>query len=83
MSQHPSNRAGTSQCEIILAALQNKAGEWVSLPELAFSSGSMAVHSRISDLRERGHLIEHRNQRKGRKVHSSYRLVTETQPSLL
>jgi biotin operon repressor len=80
MTDHPSAAAGTSQCDIILAALQNKAGQWVSLPEWAFSSGSMAVHSRISDLRERGHIIEHRNQRKGRKVHSSYRLLSESQP---
>jgi hypothetical protein len=43
----------------------------------------MAVHSRIADLRLRpGITILHRNQRKGRMVHSSYRLDSATQLSL-
>lgn len=76
MNTHPSPQAGASQCELILAELQRRAGAWVSLPELARVSNSMAVHSRIADLRARGASIEHRNQRVGRMIHSSYRLKT-------
>lgn len=79
MTDHPSAKVGTTQCDIILASLRNKQGDWVGLPELAFTSHSMAVHSRISDLRLRGHQIEHRNQRKGRQVHSFYRLIQADQ----
>jgi biotin operon repressor len=83
MTQHPSITAGTSQCDLILAALQRAAGRWVGLPDLHRASGSMAVHSRIADLRARGLDIEHRNQRAGRMVHSSYRLIPPNhQPDL-
>ena len=71
---HPSIAAGSSQCAIVLDLLQQAAGEWVSLTTLHVHSGSMAVHSRINDLRQRGHAIEHRNQRVRRMVHSFYRL---------
>lgn len=82
MTTHTSASAGQSQCDIILAELTRHAGAWVSLPELAAVSGSMAVHSRIADLRARGLHIEHRNQRKGRMVHSSYRINAPTQATL-
>jgi hypothetical protein len=83
ITTHTSSAAGTSQCDLILAALQRHAGHWVELPALYQASGSMAVHSRIADLRARGHIIEQRNQRHGRMVHSSYRLIPqESQPSL-
>jgi biotin operon repressor len=36
----------------------------------------MAVHSRINDLRQRGHRIEHRNERFQKMIHSYYRLTT-------
>ena len=75
MTAHPSAAAGLSQCDLILAVLERHAGAWVSLPELASASGSMAVHSRIADLRARGKTIEHRNERKGRIVHSIYKLL--------
>lgn len=82
---HPSPEAGSSQCACILAELQLHGGEWVSLARLHVCSGSMAVHSRIADLRLRGHTIEHRNERKGRMIHSSYRLLhpESVQPSFL
>lgn len=76
MNHHPSIEAGASQCDLILAELKHQRGEWVSLPLLAAASGSMAVHSRIADLRGRGLIIHHRNQRIGRKIHSSYRLTS-------
>jgi hypothetical protein len=72
---HPSLAAGTSQCSRILAALQSAPGEWVSLPALWKASGSMAVHSRINDLRKRGHIIENQAPVKNRKCLSSYRLI--------
>jgi len=45
------------------------------MPLLANFSGSYNVHSRISDLRKKGHRIEHKNVQKGREVHSFYRLI--------
>ena len=75
MTNHPSTSAGLTQCDLILAVLERHAGEWVSLPDLASASRSMAVHSRIADLRKRGKTIEQQNKRKGRIVHSSYRLL--------
>ena len=83
ITNHPSTTAGLSQCDLILAALERADGRWVGLPDLHKASGSMAVHSRIADLRARGLQIEHRNERVGRMVHSSYRLLTFThQPEL-
>ncbi len=75
ITHHPSDTAGASQCDLILAALTRAAGRWVGLPDLHQASGSMAVHSRIAGLRARGLQIEHRNERVGRMVHSSYRLI--------
>lgn len=76
MTTHPSPSTGDSQCQRILTLLQERLGEWVAMPELVRASGSYVVHSRIADLRARGHRVEHRNERKGRMVHSSYRLTT-------
>lgn len=81
MNTHPSLEAGSSQCACILAELQLVPGEWVSLPRLHAVSGSMAVHSRINDLRQRGHRIEHKNERVKRMIHSFYRLPSENQQS--
>ena len=72
---HPSLTAGTSQCDRILAALQAAPGEWVSLITLTQVSGSYAVHSRIADLRKRGHLIENDAPLVDGQCHSSYRLI--------
>lgn len=80
MHLHPSPVAGASQCECILAELLLKQGEWVSLPRLHACSGSMAVHSRINDLRQRGHRIEHKNERVKRMIHSFYRLILPEEP---
>ena len=79
---HTSAAAGNSQCDIILDSLKAQQGTWVSMLHLHLLSGSMAVHSRIADLRARGHIIEQRNVRKGRMIHSSYRLVDSSQPLL-
>ena len=65
---------GLSQCDKILAVLQDYRGEWVPLPRLHQASGSYVVHSRIADLRKRGHAIDHRNEHREGVVHSFYRL---------
>ena len=72
---HPSTTAGASQCETILALLVAAAGRWVSMMDLHRASGSMAVHSRIADLRKRGHDIRQKNDRLGKSVRSSYKLI--------
>ena len=72
---HTAKPTGKTQCEIILDSLRLHAGAWVSMVHLHLLSGSMAVHSRIADLRAAGHQIEQRSERKGRMVHSSYRLI--------
>ena len=77
ITTHSSAPAGTSQCACILAELEANPGAWVSLVRLHAVSGSMAVHSRINDLRQRGHRIEHKNERVKKMTHSSYRLTSE------
>ena len=72
---HPSPDAGATQCEAILARLIEARGEWVPMPELCRVSGAYAVHSRIADLRARGHSIPPpRLTRRGRTVLSAYRI---------
>jgi hypothetical protein len=74
MTTHTSPTAGRTQCAAILEALAANRGRWVPMPELVATSGSFNVHSRIADLRKRGHVIEQRNARHGTAVHSFYRL---------
>jgi Helix-turn-helix domain len=72
---HPSPQAGTTQCDRILHELTANAGKWVSLLRLYRVSRSMAVHSRINDLRQRGHRIEQQSKHVRKMIHSSYRLL--------
>ncbi len=66
---------GASQCDRILAALEQARGEWVAMTDLWRVSGAFAVHSRVADLRKRGQAIEHKNERQADGVvHSFYRL---------
>lgn len=67
-------RGGATQCDRILAHLQQRVGQWVPMPELHSASGSYVVHSRISDLRERGHLIDNRTEHVRGLCRSFYRL---------
>lgn len=69
-----------SQCDKVLARLEDSSGAWVSLPELVRVSGAYAVHSRVSDLRKRGYVIEQANEHVDGLVHSSYRLVGTPSP---
>jgi hypothetical protein len=74
---HPDTISGNTQCALILSALLVEQGQWVPMPKLAEASGAFAVHSRIADLRRRGHNIIQRNeyQRHPRKTLSFYKLV--------
>lgn len=65
-----------SQAQKILAVLRTRKGQWVSMLDLWKASGAFAVHSRISDLRKRAHVIEHKNEfEDGGAVHSFYMLI--------
>lgn len=75
MTTHASISAGKSQCDLILDELKRNVGEWVSMLDLHRVSRSMAVHSRISDLRKAGHIIKHRNEHVRGACHSYYRLA--------
>lgn len=65
---------GQSQCNRILRTLLGNAGRWVSMISLWRVSGAMAVHSRIADLRKRGHGITQKSLRVNGVVHSYYKL---------
>lgn len=65
----------TTQAAQILARLMESRGEWVPMPELAALSGAYAVHSRVSELRERGYHIQCKVVTCKRSKRSFYRLV--------
>ena len=78
-STYEQSGVGLSQCDLVLMALCDAASDrmdpqWVSLPDLVQACGGYAVHSRVADLRKRGHDIEQTSVRRGGKVHSFYRL---------
>lgn len=75
MTQLNYSGSGTSQCDLIMDVLIVEQGKWVGMPTLAHFSGAYAVHSRVAELRKRGHQIEQRSDRHGRRVLSYYRLV--------
>jgi hypothetical protein len=66
-----------SQCDLILACLLERMrthpnDPWVPMPQLANISGSLNVHSRISNLRDRGYMIAHRQERRPDRVILSF-----------
>lgn len=66
-----------TQNDRILVVLQFQQRDWTPMPKLVEISGSYNVHSRIAELRKRGHRVEckithHKNGAK----HSFYRLVS-------
>lgn len=78
---HPSRLVAGSQNSRILAKLMARPGKWVPAYTLLQVSGSMAVHTRISELRtEHGHNIQQRNLRNGRIIHSHYRIIPPKTP---
>lgn len=70
-----------SQCDSILRRLRAEPNTWVSLPALeeatrqVCESRSSAIHSRISDLRNRGHDIKNKVEQEGRKRKSYYKFI--------
>jgi len=70
---HPSVPAGNTQAGRILAVLESTAA-WVGMPSLSRVSGSLNVHSRITNLREAGYKIDQQQHREGHAIHSEYRL---------
>jgi hypothetical protein len=74
-------KAGKSQCERILLALQASPNQFVAMPILArLGAGSQhgfcMVHSRVADLRKAGHQIVQLGERRGDKNLSCYKLLT-------
>lgn len=63
----------TSGCERLLRILGD--GEWHTAREL-YANTSCVVHSRISDLRKRGHLIDYRRTDGNDASGHEYRLVS-------
>lgn len=82
-TEYQASGCGLSQADKILGELQANTETWVSTLALHNISGSLAVHSRIADLRGCGHRIEHRNEYIDGKCHSFYRFIpilrTETE----
>jgi len=80
-----SSGGGRTQCERILAALRERAGEWVAMPLLARiasptgDGAGLAVHARIGDLRGRGHFIAWRGGSRGQgRSNSSYYMLCDS-----
>ena len=57
MTTHP------SQCNLILARLQQSHGNWVSVTDLHQASGSYVIATRVSNLRAMGIEIENKTVR--------------------
>ena len=69
--------SNSSQADKILAELQRRPGVNVPMPDLARVSGAYAVHSRIAELRKRGHVIKNEIDHDpfGPAKHSYFRLL--------
>lgn len=50
----------TCQNSLVLAELQKRPGQWVPMPQLVEVSGSYNIHSRISNLRDKGWFVENK-----------------------
>lgn len=74
-TEHPHPPTKKTQCDLILAELRRRAGRWVPMPELWQCSGSFVPSVRISDLRRRGWKIENKVTRRGRTIHSFFKLL--------
>lgn len=74
MTQREHAGLGDSQCARILTRLKRARGSWVPMPQLVAASGGYAVHSRVAELRNRGHAIDNRTEVHGRLKRSFYKL---------
>lgn len=75
--QFQAEGGAASQCEKILDYLQERVGQEVSMYQLYLVSGAMACHSRIADLRKRGHRITNRTERLKDGTRASYYTLHE------
>ena len=66
-------RVRQTQRDKILRLLQERAGQWVPVFEIA--ALACQYNARLKELREQGYQIENENRHVGGQVHSSYRLV--------
>src|SRR5205814_2025602 len=69
-----------TQSGVILEALRQAGGNWVSVWELFELSKSLCVHSRIADLRKLGHQIENRTRHENGRCLSDYRYIGTDPP---
>jgi hypothetical protein len=76
-STYTAQESGKSQNQLVLEMLVIAGGEWVSLPDLMRHSGSANIHSRVADLRKRGHNVQWKRTQVGRRIHSWYRMGTD------
>lgn len=74
-TQYTDRKLGVSQSDLILRELQATPGVWVAMPTLCAVSGSFNAHSRVADLRKRGHTIEWMGAREGNTIRSFYRII--------
>lgn len=70
-----------TDADFMLAVLSERPGEWISQRYILDRSEQtrrcgLTPHSRASDLRNRGHIIENKTERIGTRAVSYYRLVT-------
>lgn len=80
-STYTAQDCGKSQNQLVLEMLILAGGEWVSLPDLMRHSGSANIHSRVADLRKRGHAIQWRRRQEGRRILSWYRIPLSDEPT--
>ena len=72
-AEFASERSTMSQTDKILAQLRYyESGYWIPMPVLVRVSGGFAVHSRIADLRKRGHAIQCKITRKKNGAKASF-----------
>ncbi len=82
-AEYEQHATGGTQCERILARLQQTPNEEVPMPELAAIGSSVPggfcmVHSRVADLRKQDHVILSRTEKKDGLMHSFYKLVVNS-----
>jgi len=75
MTTHDTPQSGKTQCQRILKLLEENKPSPVAMTLLHRESGSLNIHSRIADLRKRGHAIENIVERVNGKTHSYYKLL--------
>ena len=63
-----------SQNDLVERRLQETPDQWVEMPELCKVSGSYNIHTRISELRKRGHQISNKQETVNGQRYSYYKL---------